>query len=103
LWSTAERRCIEGAGHGDDRQNAILCNCRAAMADTGKRLLVERLRGAPNEPDRGKLMDLMMLVGPGGLERTEDHDRRLFAAAGFQLARVVPTPGPASIIDDIRH
>jgi hypothetical protein len=85
----------------DEQAIAILRNCRAAMADTGKLLLVERVLGPLNEPDRGRLMDLMMLMGPGGLERTEDDYRRLLAAAGFQLARVVPTAGPLSLIEGI--
>ena len=47
---------------------------------------------AGNEPSFGKLLDLDMLVIPGGKERTEEEYRRLFAA-GFRLTRVIPTVG----------
>src|SRR6202022_3494076 len=62
----------------DESALAILRNCRAAMPDTAKLLLLERVLGPPNEPDRGKLMDLLMLVGSAGLERTAaDYQRML--------------------------
>ena len=85
----------------DEQAVAILRNCRAAMADTAKLLLVERVLGPPNEPDRGRLMDLLMLVGPGGLERTEPEFRAMLSSAGFQLARIIPTPAPQSIIEAV--
>ena len=71
------------------------------MADTARLLLVERVLGPPNEPDRGRLMDLLMLVGPGGLERTEPEFRAMLGSAGFQLARIIPTPAPQSIIEAV--
>ena len=49
----------------------------------------------------GKLLDLHMMVMAGGLERTEPQHRRLFAAHGFRLTRVVPTSGDISIIEGV--
>jgi hypothetical protein len=46
-------------------------------------------------------MDLEMLVLPGGMERTEDEFRKLFAAAGFRLERVIPTPALQYIIEGV--
>ena len=44
------------------------------------------------DPSLGKLLDLEMLVmTPDGRQRTEDEYRRLCAAAGFELTRIVPT------------
>lgn len=40
----------------------------------------------------------MMLI-PGGKERTEAEYRDLFAAAGFRLARIVPTCTEISVIE----
>ena len=42
-----------------------------------------------------------MLVGPGGLERTEPEFRAMLSSAGFQLARIIPTPAPHSIIEAV--
>jgi hypothetical protein len=51
----------------------------------------------------GKLLDLHMLVmAPGGRERTEAEYRALFEKAGFQLTRIVPTQREVSIVEGIR-
>ena len=80
---------------------AILRNVRSAMGvEEGARLLVvERLIPPGNEPMFGKLTDLTMLVVHGGLERTEEEFRDLFATAGFTLTRVVPTSSDVSVIE----
>jgi hypothetical protein len=76
----------------------ILRNCRAAMPDGGRLLVVERLVRPANEPDPVKFADLMMLVMLGGRERTADDFRRMYAEAGFRLTEIVPTGSPYSII-----
>jgi hypothetical protein len=68
----------------------ILRQCRAAIADTGKLLLVEYLVRPGNEPDPLKFRDLMMLVMVGGRERTAEDFRRLYAEAGFRLTEIIP-------------
>jgi hypothetical protein len=45
------------------------------------------------------MLDLMMLVGPGGRERTEREYNELLAKAGFRLTRVVPTASAVSIVE----
>jgi hypothetical protein len=85
----------------DEQAIAILRNCRSAMAEKGKVLLIERVLGPLNQPDRGRVMDLLMLVGPGGRQRTEDEFRQLFAEAGLHLARIIPTRGAQSIIEGV--
>jgi hypothetical protein len=75
----------------DDEALRILCNVRAAIADGGAVLVVERELGAPNAEPDAKFSDLNMMVGPGGRERTRDELAAMFAAAGFALDRVVPT------------
>jgi hypothetical protein len=78
---------------------AILRNCRQAMGPRSRLLLVESVIPPGNNPFFGKLLDLTMLVLPGGLERTEVEYRALFEAAGFRLTQVVPTDKEVSVIE----
>ena len=78
----------------------ILHNCRQAISDRGKIMLVERIIGPSNQPDPGKWSDLMMMVMLTGRERTEAEYRELYAGAGFRLTRVVPA-GEFSVIEGV--
>jgi hypothetical protein len=51
--------------------------------------------------DPGKFLDLEMLIFPGGHERSEAQFRDLFAAAGWRLIRIVPTPSGACIVEGV--
>jgi hypothetical protein len=75
----------------DDDAVRILRGVRAAVADDGVALVVERELGAPNENPDAKFSDLNMMVGPGGRERSRDELATLFAQGGFALERIVPT------------
>ncbi|MFL5800500.1 MAG: methyltransferase [Roseiflexaceae bacterium] len=75
----------------------ILRNCRQAIADHGKLLVVELLLTPPNAPDFAKWLDLNMLVLLTGRERSEAEFRELYAAAGFRLTRIIPLGGRAII------
>jgi hypothetical protein len=86
----------------DDHSIAILNCIRAAMKDGGKILIVEAVVPETAEPHYSKLLDLEMLVSPGGKERTETEYRELLAAAGFRLTRVVPTKSPFSVIEAVK-
>jgi ubiquinone/menaquinone biosynthesis C-methylase UbiE len=84
----------------DEHAIAILKNCHRAMQADGKLLVVEQVIPAGNEPFFGKLIDLHMLVNfSGGCERTEQEYRDLFAVAGFELSRVVPTRSNVSVLE----
>jgi O-methyltransferase domain/Dimerisation domain len=84
----------------DERARAILANCRAAMAGNGRLLLLEQVILPGNGSAFGNVADLQMLVmTPGGRERTEAQYRTLLAAAGLELARIIPTECPLSIIE----
>ena len=85
----------------DEKALAILRNCHAAMPSTGKLLVVESVIPPGNEPFGGKLLDLVMLLIPGGKERTADEYRALFDRAGFEISRIVPTATEISIIEGI--
>ncbi len=85
----------------DDKAIAILKNIRTALAGkpNGKVILIETVLQPGNEPDLGKLIDLEMLLLPGGKERTADEFAALFTSAGFELTRIVPTQSPLSVIE----
>jgi hypothetical protein len=88
----------------DERAVTILQNCHRAMQANGRLLVVERIIPTGNEPFYGKLADLNLLVLYKGRHRTEAEYRALFAAAGFELSRIIPTHSPTafSVIEGVR-
>lgn len=85
----------------DERSVAILRNIRGAMDPSGRVLVVENVIPEGNAPSFGKLMDLEMLMAPGGRERTEAEYRDLFTAAGFRVQQIHSTYAPQSIIEAV--
>jgi hypothetical protein len=83
----------------DEQALTILRNCRQSIKPHARLLLVESVIPPGNNPFFAKLLDLTMLVLPGGMERTEAEYRRLYAAAGFRLSRVVPTDQEVNVIE----
>jgi SAM-dependent methyltransferase len=87
----------------DDAQAvAVLKSCRAA-AEPGSHLIVlERLVPDHLEDQpahRAVVRGDMTMMAWGGQERTAREYRQLFAQAGFQLSRVVPTASPFGVIE----
>ena len=85
----------------DEQALKILQNCRRAISDSGKLLIAEMIVPSGNDPAFVKLLDLEMLMIPGGLERTEEEFRRLLAAASFRLTRVVPTKAEINVLEAV--
>lgn len=88
----------------DDEVEKILERCRAAVGNTGARLLlVERV--LPEHIDAEALdtllSDLNMLANPGGRERTGAQYGALLARAGFMLERIIPTGTPHEILESV--
>ena len=79
----------------------ILANCRRAMQQAGRLLIIEALVRPGDEPDPAKILDLAMLLIPGGQERSQEEYRILLEKAGLRLTRVVSTRTSASIIEAI--
>ncbi len=79
----------------------MLSHCRKGIRPGGRLLVVDQVVPARNKPGVSKLMDLEMLVLPGGMERTEKEFRELFAASGFRLERIIPTPALQCIIEGV--
>ena len=86
----------------DDRRAVeVLRNCRRAMADSVRLLLVERLVSKEKRGASAKLADITMLVIPGGRERTEDEYSTVLNAASFRLTRILPTESELNIIEGV--
>jgi O-methyltransferase domain/Dimerisation domain len=83
----------------EDRCMTILGNVRNAMTPDGRLLLVEMVLPLGDVPHPGKMLDMTMLVGMGGQERTEAEYGSLLSQAGFKLLRVVQTESAASIVE----
>jgi hypothetical protein len=87
----------------DERSLAILRNCRQAISEDGKVLLIERVmptRLNPTPLHRAVVCsDLAMLVGPGGRERSVAELEGLLAGADFSLTRVLGTAVEYSILE----
>jgi len=83
----------------EDACLTILGNCRTAITPDGRVLIVEMVLPAGDTPHPGKVLDMVMLVFPGGQERTEAEYASLLARAGFRLNRVVPTASAVSIVE----
>jgi hypothetical protein len=76
----------------DDAHAAmILTNCRRAMADHGRLVIVSSIIQPGNDPSVDKLVDVSLMTLLNGLVRTEAEYRALFSVAGFHLTRVIPT------------
>ena len=61
------------------------------MGLAGRILIVAMVVLAGNESHPSKYYDLMMMVMLGGRERTEEEFAVPLAAAGLDLARIIPT------------
>lgn len=121
-FGVADRVTIEGgsffesvpAGHDayllshivhdwDDGENAaILSNVREAMSPDGKLLIVEMVLPEGDEPHMGKMLDMMMMLVPGGEERTASEYAALLEPNGFRVTRVLPTASPVSVVEAVR-
>jgi hypothetical protein len=86
----------------DARAVDILRNCRDAMADGGRVLIIERLI-ADNPADAVPVLlsDLNMLVVTGGLERTNAEYGHLLTDAGLIVHGIHAVAAPYGIIEGI--
>jgi O-methyltransferase/methyltransferase family protein len=83
----------------DERCVAILRNCRAAMDEAARLVIIELIlpeRMTPSGPAlSAALLDLIMLAHAGGRERTEAEFTQLLDQASLRLARTTDlTAGP---------
>ncbi len=84
----------------DEQCVTILRHLRKVIPPQGRLLVIEMVIQQGNgQQVAAKFLDLNMLVLPGGMERTEGEYRALFAKAGFDLVRIVPTPTEVSVVE----
>lgn len=85
----------------DEQATTILRHCREAMGVGDRLLVIEHVVLPGNEPSFAKLLDLLMLVFPGGRERTVEEHGGLMAAAGLTLTRAFPTDADVMILEAV--
>jgi len=84
----------------DERCVRILQLTRAQLPAHGRVLLIEMVVEDSPAPLPAKFLDIeMLLVTPGGRERSAPEFAALFAQAGLRLSRVVPTPSPVCVVE----
>lgn len=82
----------------DPKALAILAAVRRALKPAARLFVIESLVLEGPEFGLMKWIDLQMLVGLGGRERTENEFRDMLAATGFEVERVVPTTSLLSLL-----
>jgi hypothetical protein len=89
--------------HNWDHERAItvLRNCRRAMGERSRLLLIEMVIPTGNEFHQGKFLDYIMLTTHSGQERTEEEYDSLLREADLRLNKVQPTGSPLSIIEAV--
>lgn len=83
----------------DESARKILGACRSAIHKNGKLLIAEMILSGMNEPGFSKILDIEMLLFPGGRERTAEEYAELLKASGFRMTRVIPTRSSAALIE----
>jgi hypothetical protein len=86
----------------DDEQCVrILRHCRRSVSGRGRVLVVDAVVPPGNDPDPGKVIDILMMGSLTGRERTRAEFAELFSHAGFRLERVLPTGTRLSIVEGV--
>jgi hypothetical protein len=83
----------------DARVVKILAACARAMSPESTLLVIEPVIAPGNAQSFAKMLDLFMMVWPGGLERTQPEHEALLASVGLKLRRSVPTNSALTILE----
>ncbi len=83
----------------DEQCATILGHCHRAIGGRGRLLIVECVVPAGSARSIAKDYDVLMMFGPGGLERTEAQFRALLERSGFRLDSITPTASMVSVIE----
>ena len=100
----ADRYILANVLHdwNDTESTTILTNCRRAMGNHGKVLIVERrIPQRDGDPVPALLSDINMLVITGGRERTDPEYAQLLDAAGLRLGSITPAAFPYCVIEGL--
>jgi hypothetical protein len=80
----------------------LLGQCRKSLPAGGRLLVVESVLSDHPDAAFAKFLDLeMLVVTPGGRERTAAEFARLLSGAGFALTAVLPTRSPVCVIEAV--
>jgi SAM-dependent methyltransferase len=79
----------------------ILRHIRKVMNSAGRLLIAEMVLPAGDTPHPGKMLDIAMLVWPGGQERTLTEYDHLLSKGGFHLIRALPTNSAVSVVEAV--
>jgi orsellinic acid C2-O-methyltransferase len=83
----------------DERCEAVLRNCRAAMSAASSLLVIENIMPDDADPvERLVMLDLHMMVMLGGRERTRSEFRAMLRRAGLELVRSVSARAQTEIL-----
>jgi len=83
----------------DEEATKILSGIRRAAAGHAKLLLIEVVIPDTPSPDWAKMVDVSMLAMLRGRERTREEYRKLLAAAGFRLERLIDVGQSTAILE----
>ncbi|MBR0914898.1 hypothetical protein JQ589_33845 [Bradyrhizobium japonicum] len=64
-------------------------------------MIVEMFLPPGDTPHPGKMLDMVMLVVVGGMERTEAEYAALLSKVGLRLTNTVPTKSAVSIVEAV--
>lgn len=84
-----------------DQCLTILGHCRRAMNPNGRVLLIEMVLPEGDAPHPGKMLDMAMLICPGGEERRASDYSALLDQAGLRMTRVIPTASAVSVVEAV--
>jgi SAM-dependent methyltransferase len=84
-------------GHTDEQAKRIFASLRAAITPHARILVVDTLVPDGAQGYQPSFLDLQMLVGSGGRERTRSEMAALFSENGFRLTDVVQTAGISAV------
>ena len=85
----------------EDQSLTILRHVRKVMNSAGRLLIAEMVLPEDDTPHPGKMLDMAMLVWPGGQERTLTEYDHLLSKGGFHLTRVVPTDSAVNVVEAV--
>ncbi len=83
----------------DAAATRILVNCRNALREGGRILVGEMMIVPGPEGIPARVMDIEMLTGTGGRERTGAEFSRLFETANLKLQRIVQTRSTVRLLE----
>ncbi|MFC7330999.1 methyltransferase [Marinactinospora rubrisoli] len=87
----------------DDQCHRILTHCRAALGETGRLLIIERVINPDTDPTLPLAFDMHMMAITGGRERTTAHYTALLHPHHLHLTAATPLPAGLTALTATPH